>query len=420
MLSYINSDIIGPILPIVLFVCAVCLTFYLKLKPFRSLKRIIKPSRNLSSSLRYLCMSLAGTLGVGNIAGVASAITMGGAGSIFWMWLFGILSMIIKYSETVLALHYKTDKCGGAAEYIKDGLHKPKLSYIFSLLIIVTSIGVGNTVQSSAAAESMLYCFNIPKIITGIAFAVLTIFLITGGEKRVSNFSVTIIPVLTVGYIIFSLAIIIANFELLPNIIKNIFTLAFDFRPAVCGLGGYGIKEAIRLGASRGILSNEAGCGTSAYAHIHSSSSPVMQGLWGMIEVFIDTIVLCSLTAFSVLCICPNPIGNNGMEIAIKAYSYFGEYGGIFIGTSSTFYALASVVCWSFYGVSAVKYLGGKRNACGLYIIVYSAAGIVGSVFSPSLVWELSDFFIAILAIFNTACVLCLSKKVREQTDLEL
>lgn len=418
MLSYINAIILGPLLTVVLTTTAIFLLIKLSFKPFRTPGKSIRVffGKNRSSSFRSVCLALSGTLGVGNIAGVASAIGVGGAGSIFWMWFFSILAMIIKYSEVVLAMRYKHHGDGGAATYIKYGLKKPIIASMFSVLIIVSSIGVGNTVQSSAAAESLKACFSVPKILTGIVFSVITLFMIYGGRKRLERFSTFVIPVLSVGYVIISLSIIFRNYKMIPYVLDMILSDAFKIQACVGGIIGFLFSKSMRVGASRGILSNEAGCGTSPFAH-NTDCHPAEQGIWGIFEVFIDTIVLCTMTAFVVLMSPQSKISANGMKIALEAYGQYGSWIAVFIGISSAIYALASVVCWSYYGVSSITYLGGKRNSRRLYLTAYSFAGIIGSVFSPSLVWEISDMTVSIMTILNTLCVVGLWRDVKKSTD---
>ena len=418
MLSSINSMILGPFLTIVLLSSCVFFLVKLRLKPF------IKPAKMLgaifgnghTSSFKSACLALSGTLGVGNIAGVAAAIGTGGAGSIFWMWIFALAAMIIKYAEVVIAMRYNHLGEGGAALYMRYGLNKPRLALIFSILILITSIGVGNTVQSSAAAESMRICFGIPSIFTGIVFSVITLIMIYGGRRRIERVSSIVIPILSIGYVLVSLCVIISKSSMIPSVMNQIISEAFDFKAFSGGALGFVFSRAVRLGASRGILSNEAGCGTASYAH-KTNCHPAEQGVWGIFEVFIDTILLCTLTAFVVL-LSPNVnLDGNGIKNAIEAYGYYGDWIGQFIGISSFIYALASVVCWSYYGVSALAYLGGKKNSRILYLLVYSFAGIIGSVFSPYLVWEISDLTISLMAIVNTACVIALYKEIKTSTD---
>jgi AGCS family alanine or glycine:cation symporter len=326
------------------------------------------------------------------------------------------MAMIIKYAEVVLSMRYNKRGDGGAALYMKLGLKAPLIAAVFSILILISSIGVGNTVQSSAAAESMRVCFGVPNLVTGTIFSIITLVMICGGRKRIERASSIVIPILTLGYIIVSIAIIGVNYKAIPSVISSIFFEAFTPQSVTGGALGFIFTDAVRLGASRGILSNEAGCGTAAYAH-QADCHPAEQGIWGMFEVFIDTILLCTLTAFVVL-LTPNvTLDGNGIRIALDAYGSYGEGLRLFIGISTAIYALASVVCWSYYGVSSIKYLGGNKNSRRLYLIAYSIAGIIGSVFTPSLVWEISDLSVTVMAIINTVCVILLWKEIRESTN---
>lgn len=418
MLSFINSTVLGPLLPIMLACAGVFLLIKLSFKPFSRPLKLIKAFRGQDSraSFKSACLALSGTLGVGNIAGVAAAIGTGGAGSVFWMWIFALMAMVIKYAEVVLAMRYKKHGDGGAALYMRYGLRKPGIALVFSLMILISSIGVGNTVQSSAAAESMRVCFNVPNIVTGIAFSVITLIMIYGGRKRIENASSVVIPFLSIGYVIVSLCIIFSNHKMLPAIINQIIDEAFHSSALAGGALGFLFSSAIRLGASRGILSNEAGCGTAPYAH-KTNCHPAEQGIWGIFEVFVDTILLCTLTAFVVLLTPDVALDGNGIRVALDAYGHYGQWLRIFIGVSTAIYALASVVCWSYYGISSINFLGGKKYSRTLYLIAYSSAGILGSVFAPSLVWEISDFTISLMAIINTVCVMMLWREVKQSTD---
>lgn len=253
--------------------------------------------------------------------------------------------------------------------------------------------------------------FGISKLLTGIVFAVLTLTLISGGVNRVAGFSAVVIPLLSLGYVILSLAIIIKNYAMLPSVMNRIISEAFSFSAAGGGALGFIISKSVRYGASRGVLSNEAGCGTAAYAHTSADNEPAEQGFFGIFEVFVDTILLCTLTAFVVLIAEPCGLaGGNGMEIAIEAYSIVGEFGGDFIALSSAIYAIASIVCWSYYGNESMQYLGaGKKSPpCFIHGCV-SAAGIAGALFAPSFVWELADASVSLMALYNTVCLCLLS-----------
>ncbi len=418
MLSFINSNVLGPILPILLALSGVFLLVKLSFKPLNQPHKLLKglQGKNNKSSFRSACLALSGTLGVGNIAGVAAAISVAGAGGVFWMWIFAFLAMIIKYAEVVLAMRYKRHGDGGAALYMKYGLRKPIIATVFSVTILISSVGVGNTIQSSAAAESMRVCFRVPNIITGVVFSIITLLMIYGGRNRIEKASSVVIPLLSLGYVIASVAIIGSNYNEIPYAISQIFHGAFDPGSLSGGAIGFLFSDAIRLGASRGILSNEAGCGTAGYAH-KTECHPAEQGIWGIFEVFVDTILLCTLTAFVVLLTKDIPLSDNGIKVALDAYGYYGDWLRMFIGVSTAIYALASVVCWSYYGVISITYLGGKKKARLLYLFVYSMAGIFGSIFAPSLVWEISDFTVSIMAIINTVCVVKLWREVKESTD---
>lgn len=415
MLSFVNRMILGPALPCVMAVCGTFLLMRFRLFPLRHPIRTVRALSGRRgdgiSPFRAACVALSGTLGVGNIAGVASAIAMGGAGSVFWMWVSAFFAMIIKYAEVTTAMLYRKNGHGGAPYYMEKGIGSRRLALFFAGLILFSSFTVGNTVQSSAAAEALRVSFGVPKIMTGVVFAALTVILLGGGVKRVADFSAVVIPVLSIGYVILSLAIIIRNGAMLPSVMARIIGGAFEFRAAGGGLAGFFISRAVRLGASRGVLSNEAGCGTAAFAHSSASSKPAEQGVFGIFEVFVDTVLLCTLTAFVVLIAFPACIPElDGMALAAEAYSVIGPFGGVFVSASSAVYALASVVCWSFYGQESLICLGAGEKARRAYTFIYGAAGIAGAVFTPGFVWELADMSVSLMALVNTVCLCILSR----------
>lgn len=420
MLSIINEKFFGPILPIILITSGIYILFryayMIILHPIKIIKSLFSKNSNGKSSFAAACLALSGTLGVGNIAGVASAIAIGGAGAVFWMWVSAFFAMIIKYSEVVIAMHFKINGKGGAGYYLEYGLHSKKLGIFFSFLVILSSFTVGNIVQSSAAAEAMNTSFGISKLLIGIIIAVVTLILICGGVSRVTKFSSVVIPVLTLGYILLSFAIIIKNSSVLPSVFSQFFSNAFTPCAILGGSGGTIISNAIRYGTSRGILSNEAGCGTATYAHSSADNTPVEQGFWGIFEVFVDTILLCTLTALVILITCPSGDKNNGMALSIEAFSTVGYFGGAFIAVSSAIYAVASIVCWSYYGTEALSYISDNKRIRRLYLLLYSAAGIIGAVFAPKIVWELSDMSVTLMASINTLCICLLSKYSKRVT----
>lgn len=419
MLKFLNERIFGALLPIILVGAGmfflIKFRFFLFRYPVQILRAMLGKKGKRLISFRAACVALSGTLGVGNIAGVAAAIAAGGPGAIFWMWICAFFAMIIKYAEVVTAMSYRQQGHGGAAYYIEAGLGKRSLGCLMAILLLLSSFGIGNIVQSSAAAEALANSFSLPKLITGTIFAALTFFLILGGFSRVAKFSSFVIPLLSIGYFMLSVAILIKNAALLPSVMRQIVTEAFAPGAVFGGGSGYLIGYALRYGASRGILSNEAGCGTAAYAHASADNHPVVQGLWGIFEVFVDTILLCSLTAFVILTVNPAG-GGSGMNLAIRAYSYVGRWGGDFIAIASAVYALASVVCWSYYGMESLTYLRGKRITRRLYRILYSATGLLGAVMAPTFVWDISDLSISVMALFNTGCLCLLTSAGERQT----
>ncbi len=414
MLSFLNSHILGIFLPIILAVAGLFLLIRLKffpiLHPIKVIKPLFRKKNDGISPFKAACVALSGTLGVGNIAGVAAAISIGGAGSVFWMWVSAFFAMIIKYAEVTTTMSFRVNGHGGAPYYIEKGLKSRFFGAIFAVLIIGTSFSVGNIVQSSAAAEALSGGFGVSKLAVGIMFAAVTFVLIKGGVRRIADFSAVIIPILSLGYILLSMAIIIKNIDAMPSVMRMIFDDAFTFSSAAGGAVGFIANRAIRYGASRGLLSNEAGCGTAAYAHAATENEPAEQGFFGILEVFVDTVLLCSLTAFVVLLAFPSGCyGENGMAIAVDAFDSFFGIGGEFIAVSSAIYAIASVVCWSFYGDESLIYIGAGRRARLCYMVLYSGMGILGAVFAPSFVWELADFSISLMGIINTVCLCLLS-----------
>ncbi len=431
ILNFINERLLFPVLSILLFLAGLWFFFRLKGRPILYPKAVcrslLKKKSGTDSPFKSAMIALAGTLGVGNIAGVAAAITSGGPGAIFWMWISSLAAMLIKYAEIVLAVRFrKTEngkRVGGAAYYIEKGIGSKKLAVLFSFLCIFSSFTVGNIVQSYAASDAMSYSLGMPLVLTGIAVAVICALVTLGGFKRISDFSAVVIPVLSAGYIILSLIIIIKNAAMLPEIMKRIIDGAFDFRAAAGGACGFGISrllsnKQLRLGISRGLLSNEAGCGTAPTAHAKAASdSPAEQGFWGIFEVFADTVLLCSLTAFVVLISIDKldpTIG--GTALAAKAFELeLGRPAGVFIGISTLIYAIASIICWSYYGTESLSYLKKNKHE-KIFIAVFCLASVLGSVLKPGIVWELSDLSISMMCILNTYCVLRLSGIVISET----
>jgi len=370
--------------------------------------------------------ALAGTMGVGNIAGVATAITAGGAGAIFWMWVSAFFCMIIKYIEVTLAQLYKINKdsgyIGGPMHYISQGLKSKKLASLFAFFCIISSFGIGNMSQANTISESFNNTFGVNKILIGVIVALIAGLIIIGGVKRIVAFTSRMIPAMSAIYILAALSIIIFNAHNLPGSLSLIFSEAFAPQQVGAGLLGFLTSRAVRFGISRGIFTHEAGLGSAPIAHaVASPKSPVEQGMWGIFEVFFDTIVTCTLTALAILTTGAYKFaGLDGINLTNQAFaSVFGGVSGIFLSVSILFFAIATLITWSFYGECCVLYIfEGKSQtlAKNIYKIIFLILIVAGAAGNIEIVWNLSDIFNALMAIPNMLAVIILSPAVYRET----
>lgn len=415
MLNNINEILSGAIMPVLLMGAG--LLFSARLKFFQILHPI-RFFRTLKSGfggggqtpIRAMSIALAGTLGVGNIAGVASAIVAGGAGAVFWMWVSATLAMAVKYAEVALAVTHRRRGeggwYGGAMYYIADTV-SPVLGGAFAVLCIVNTIVTGNVIQANAAAS--VYSDTVPPIAVGIAMCVLALAVTVGPVKRISDVTIRLIPFLSAVYVALSLGIILLNAGRLPEVFGEIFSSAFDLRAVGGGVGGYGISRALRFGVTRGLLSNEAGCGTAPIAHASADTdSPHKQGVFGIFEVFVDTIVVCTLTAVVIL-LLPDFGGEDGVRLSVLAYRTFaGKIAGHVISASVILFAYATVVCQSYYGVVTLGYFTKSAAAKNAYLFVFAASCVIGSVIAPPVMWGLADLCVSLMTVLNVAVLLYL------------
>jgi len=425
IISFINSFILGPVIPLILFIVGIY--FFIKYKffiirfPMMIIKVFFKKSDdpNAISPFKAVTMALAGTLGVGNIVGVATAITAGGAGAVFWMLLSALASMLIKYSEIVLAIKFRHQNHGGAMYYIRDGLMKNNIAVLFAVVCLLSSFTLGNIIQVNAAAEAFHTVFNIPPIVIGIIFFILSFIVILGGLKSISELTAKLIPILSAVFIIFSMFIIIVNYGKLPGVIAKIITSAFTPSAAAGGIGGFIMMKSLRFGVARGIMSNEAGCGTAPIAHASAyTNNPAEQGCWGIFEVFVDTVILCSMTAFVILIYHDNLTGYDGIILALKAYeSCLGSLANYVISISVLCFAFGTVICWSYYGIECIRFLTSDKKWIKMYIIIYCLTTLYGAVASGTVIWDLSDFFTGIMTVINTICICGMTPIVKQITD---
>ena len=416
MLEFLNKYLCGILLPVAIIIVGIYFAFRLKL--FYVLHPIKFFKSTYKGGFKSLSLALAGTLGVGNIVGVASAIISGGAGAIFWMWISAFIAMSLKYAEVYLAMKYRQRNAnnefyGGAPYYIYGGLkNKTKLakllSMVFAFLCIVNSLTTGNLVQINAVSNITTF----PKISIGLLFVIIIMFVIIGGEKRISAFTSVLIPILSVFYIVLCIYIILMNISEIPSVFTLIFKEAFSVKCAASGFCGYGIASAIRFGVSRGLLSNEAGCGTSPTAHASSSTSDIhSQGCLGIFEVFVDTIILCTLTAFIILLYGKSE--ENPMGLVSSAFSYFtysiGKYGIII---SSLLFALGTIACQYYYGIESLNFITKKENAKNIFTVIFCVTVVIGAIIPMSIMWQISDLALCLMTVFNLMCLMILRKEI--------
>ena len=390
-------------------------------------KSVTKASDKKSiSQFQALSTALAATIGTGNIAGVASAITIGGPGAVFWMWISAFFGMMTNYSENVLGIYYRKKNIhgewsGGAMYYLEEGLKnksgvsflaKP-LAILFSLFCVLASFGIGNMTQVNSISSALNSSFGIPTIVTGIVIAVVASLVIVGGIKRIGQVTEKIVPFMALAYIVGTLIIAFINFEHIPRVFSSIFTGAFGYDAVAGGISGALIKQAITMGFKRGVFSNEAGLGSSVMVHSSSDvKEPVVQGMWGIFEVFFDTIIVCTLTAFAILSTGALETGEAGVPLVSAAFSHgFGSFAGQFISLAILLFAFSTVLGWSFYGSKATEYLFGIKYTI-VYKILFIIFIVVGSTMNLDLVWNISDTLNGLMAIPNLIGVLLLSGTV--------
>ena len=390
-----------------------------------------------------VCTALAATVGTGNIAGVAGAIAIGGPGAVFWMWISALLGMCTKFSEVTLAVHFREknaegDLVGGPMYYIKNGLKKQWhwLAYLFAAFGVLTVFGTGNATQVNTittAIDSALYNYGVISeqnvstlnLVIGIILAVLIGLILLGGIKRIGQVAEKLVPFMAVIYIILAIGVVILNYRNIPTVFASIFKGAFS--PASVTGGAVGsFFMSMKKGVSRGIFSNEAGLGTGSIAHACADTrKPVKQGFFGIFEVFVDTIVICTLTALVILC-SGVPVGYGdaaGAELTILGFtSTYGSWVSIFTAIAMCCFAFSTIIGWGLYGTRCVEFLLGTR-ANRTFMILYALVAIVGATMELGLMWNIAETFNGLMVIPNLIAVFLLSgvvvRLVKEYFDRE-
>ena len=390
-----------------------------------------------------VCTALAATVGTGNIAGVAGAIAIGGPGAVFWMWISALLGMCTKFSEVTLAVHFREknaegDLVGGPMYYIKNGLKKQWhwLAYLFAAFGVLTVFGTGNATQVNTittAIDSALYNYGVISeqnvstlnLVIGIILAVLIGLILLGGIKRIGQVAEKLVPFMAVIYIILAIGVVILNYRNIPTVFASIFKGAFS--PASVTGGAVGsFFMSMKKGVSRGIFSNEAGLGTGSIDHACADTrKPVKQGFFGIFEVFVDTIVICTLTALVILC-SGVPVGYGdaaGAELTILGFtSTYGSWVSIFTAIAMCCFAFSTIIGWGLYGTRCVEFLLGTR-ANRPFMILYALVAIVGATMELGLMWNIAETFNGLMVIPNLIAVFLLSgvvvRLVKEYFDRE-
>lgn len=384
------------------------------------------------TSFQSVCTALAGTVGTGNIAGVAGAIALGGPGAVFWMWLSALLGMCTKFAEVTLAVHFRErndhgDWVGGPMYYIKNGLSKKWswLAILYSTFGVLTVFGTGNATQvntittaiDSALTSTDAFKHGLPSGVNlgiGIAITLLVLVILIGGIKRIGRVTEKLVPFMALYYIIFGLLVVILNYKNVPGVFRDIFEGAFTPRAITGGVVG-SMFIAMRRGVSRGIFSNEAGLGTGSIAHSSAEvDHPVQQGLWGIFEVFADTIVICTITALVILCsgVKINYGKTAGAELTISGFTAtFGGWVSVMLAVALCCFAFSTILGWGLYGSRCIEFLFGK-SAIKPFIVVYSLVAIIGATMDLGLIWNIADTFNGLMVIPNLIAVLLLSGTV--------
>ncbi len=392
------------------------------------------------SQFQSLCTALAATVGTGNIVGVAGAIATGGPGAVFWMWIIAFFGMMTNFSENVLGILYRRkdengEWHGGAMYYLRDGLGAKKnckgigvaLAVLFSLFCLLASFGIGNMSQVNSMVTNVNTAFGVPNIVTGVFLCFAVGAVVLGGLKRIASVTEKVVPFMVVVYLIGTIIIIVMNIGQIPATFVSIIKGAFSLKAAGGGVVGAGIATAMKMGFKRGVFSNEAGLGSSVMVHSSSNvKEPVRQGMWGIFEVFADSIIVCTLTALGILSSGLFDLSTGTMTEAAEAVGSsslmseafrltFGPAGAAFVAIAILLFAYSTVLGWSHYGTTACRYLFGSKGVLP-YRVIFCIIVLSGSVLEPQLAWDLSDTFNGMMMIPNLIGVLVLSPIVMKCT----
>lgn len=374
------------------------------------------------SHFAALMTALAATVGIGNIVGVATAITLGGPGAVFWMWMTGLVGMVTKYSEAVLAVKYREEgehgMRGGPMYYLAKGAGLPWLGALFAFFTVCATFGIGNMTQANASASILDSTFGIPAWVTGVVLMVLTALVILGGIRSIGRFASLLVPFMILFYVVTCLAVLAFRLEEIPEAFGLIFYHAFNPASATGGFAGATVAAAMRFGIARGVFSNESGLGSAPIAAAAArTSDPVKQALVSMTQTFIDTLIVCTMTALVILTADGWTQGvSAGALTSTSVAETLGAPGAMLVALATVLFAYSTLIGWNYYGEKAVEYLMGSA-AILPYRIIFVAAVSVGSMMTLNFVWNFSDLMNGMMAIPNLIGLLLLSKVVKTETD---
>ena len=364
--------------------------------------------------------ALASTVGVGNVAGVATAITLGGPGALFWLIVSGLLGMATKFSEIVVAITYRRrDETGtfrGGAMYIlKDGLGLPRLGALFALLTAVAGFGIGNMVQANSVAESLRASFDLDPRVAGALIVVLAGAVIIGGIRRIADVTQFLVPFMCLAYLLGASLILIRFADRIPEVVVLVVNSAFTGHAAVGGFAGAAVMAAVRYGVARGLFSNEAGLGSAPIVHAAARTDhPVRQGLYGIFEVFVDTVLVCTFTGLVILSTGVWTGGETGAALSARAFETGlpGLWGGLIVTVAIVTFAYSTLLGWSYYGETAAAYLFGTRVIVP-YRLLWLAFAYLGATGSLHLIWDVSDTLNGLMAVPNLVAIVGSSAVIR-------
>lgn len=427
-ITMINGWVWGPPMLVLILGVGLFLSLGLKLMPVLKLGagfRLMWQGRHSTDEgeippFQALMTALSATVGTGNIAGVATAVFLGGPGALFWMWLTALVGMATKYSEAVLAVNYREvdergDHVGGPMYYIRNGLGRnwAWLGVLFAIFASIAGFGIGNTVQANSVADVVQTSFGVPHWISGVVLAVLTGLVLIGGIKRIGQVASSLVPLMAISYLLAGLLVLALNASAIPAAVALVFKHAFSPIAAEGGFAGAAVWAAIRFGVARGIFSNEAGLGSAPIAHAAAQTkSPISQGMVAMLGTFIDTIIICSITGLVIITSGAWTSGESGAALTSMAFdNVLPGVGNYLVAIALAVFAFTTILGWSFYGERSIEFLFGVK-AIWPYRVLWILAIPIGATSNLGIIWLIADTLNAMMAIPNLIALALLSPVV--------